>query len=92
MLKTILLLHTTSLLVRTHILMAIFVADRPILVSTMTRWASRMDPNIVSEQLALHMQIYDPNNGGLVSDATLSPSSTTFFRASVQSLGISIDE
>ena len=29
-----------------------------------------MDPNIVSEQLALQMQIYAPNHGGMVSDAT----------------------
>ena len=39
---------------------------------------SQMDPNIVREQLALQMQIYALNNGGMVSDSTLSPSSTPF--------------
>ncbi|KAN0129989.1 hypothetical protein V8E53_012143 [Lactarius tabidus] len=37
-----------------------------------------MDPNVVREQLALQMQIYVLNNGGMVSDSTLSPSSTPF--------------
>jgi len=37
-----------------------------------------MDPNVVREQLALQMQIYALNNGGMVSDSTLSPSSTPF--------------
>jgi hypothetical protein len=39
---------------------------------------SQMDPNVVREQLALQMQIYALNNGGMVSDSTLSPSSTPF--------------
>ena len=39
---------------------------------------SQMDPNVVREQLALQMQIYGLNNGGTVSDSTLSPSSTPF--------------
>jgi hypothetical protein len=38
----------------------------------------QMDPNVVREQLALQMQIYALNNGGMVSDSTLSPSSTPF--------------
>ncbi|KAI0292596.1 hypothetical protein B0F90DRAFT_1645421 [Multifurca ochricompacta] len=37
-----------------------------------------MDPNVVREQLALQMQIYALNNGGMVSDSTLSPSSTPY--------------
>jgi hypothetical protein len=39
---------------------------------------SQMDPNVVREQLALQMQIYALNNGGMISDSTLSPSSTPF--------------
>jgi hypothetical protein len=39
---------------------------------------SQMDPNVVREQLALQMQIYALNNGGMVSDSTHSPSSTPF--------------
>ncbi|TFY82323.1 hypothetical protein EWM64_g1695 [Hericium alpestre] len=39
---------------------------------------SQYDPNVVREQLALQMQIYALNNGGMVSDSTLSPSSTPF--------------
>jgi len=39
---------------------------------------SQMDPNVVREQLALQMQIYALNNGGMVSDSTLSPSSTPY--------------
>ncbi|KAI0260896.1 hypothetical protein BC834DRAFT_897936, partial [Gloeopeniophorella convolvens] len=39
---------------------------------------AQMDPNVVREQLALQMQIYALNNGGMVSDSTLSPSSTPF--------------
>ncbi|KAI0051463.1 hypothetical protein FA95DRAFT_1485380 [Auriscalpium vulgare] len=39
---------------------------------------SQFDPNVVREQLALQMQIYAMNNGGMVSDSTLSPSSTPF--------------
>ncbi|KAI0059355.1 hypothetical protein BV25DRAFT_1918591 [Artomyces pyxidatus] len=39
---------------------------------------SQFDPNIVREQMALQMQIYALNNGGMVSDSTLSPSSTPF--------------
>ena len=39
---------------------------------------SQMDSNVVREQLALQMQIYALNNGGMVSDSTLSPSSTPF--------------
>ncbi|KAN0130011.1 hypothetical protein V8E53_012165 [Lactarius tabidus] len=37
-----------------------------------------MDPNVVRERLALQMQIYALKNGGMVSDSTLSPSSTPF--------------
>jgi hypothetical protein len=33
---------------------------------------SQMDPNVVREELALQMQIYALNNGGIVSDSTLS--------------------
>ena len=39
---------------------------------------AQMDPNVVREQLALQMQIYALNNGGMVTDSTLSPSSTPF--------------
>ncbi|KAH8984635.1 hypothetical protein EDB92DRAFT_1886394 [Lactarius akahatsu] len=39
---------------------------------------SQMDPNVVREQLALQMQIYALNNGGMVSDSTLSPTSNAF--------------
>ena len=39
---------------------------------------SQMDPNVVREQLTLQMQVYALNNGGMVSDSTLSPSSTPF--------------
>jgi hypothetical protein len=35
---------------------------------------SQTDPNVVREQLALQMQIYALNNGGMVSNSTLSPS------------------
>ena len=38
----------------------------------------QMDPNVVHKQLTLQMQIYALNNGGMVSDSTLSPSSTSF--------------
>ncbi|KAH9962452.1 hypothetical protein BC827DRAFT_1267057 [Russula dissimulans] len=39
---------------------------------------SQMDPNVVREQMALQMQIYALNNGGMASDSTLSPSSTPY--------------
>ena len=39
---------------------------------------SQIDPNLLRERLATEMQIYALNNGGMVSDSTLSPSSTPF--------------
>ena len=39
---------------------------------------SQMNPNVVREQFALQMQIYALNNDGMVSDSSLSPSSTPF--------------
>ncbi|KAH9020418.1 hypothetical protein EDB84DRAFT_1589729 [Lactarius hengduanensis] len=39
---------------------------------------SQMDPKTVREHLALQMQIYALKYGGMVSDSTLSPSSTPF--------------
>ena len=38
----------------------------------------QIDPNSAREQLALQMQIFALKNGGMVSDSTLSPSSTPF--------------
>ncbi|KAN0140832.1 hypothetical protein V8E53_001276 [Lactarius tabidus] len=38
----------------------------------------QMDPNVVHERLALQMQIYAFNNGAMVSDSPLSPSSMPF--------------
>ena len=39
---------------------------------------SRMDPNVVPEQRVLQWQAYARNDGGMISDSTLSPSSTPF--------------
>ncbi|KAI0309819.1 hypothetical protein OF83DRAFT_1071445 [Amylostereum chailletii] len=39
---------------------------------------SQFDPNLVREQMALQMQMYALNNSGMMTDSTLSPSSTPF--------------
>jgi hypothetical protein len=43
-----------------------------------TMGLSQMDPDAVHEQSVLQWQAYALNNGGMISDSTLSPSSTPF--------------